>query len=128
MNSKKEILVSDDKAKCVFIHSPDGSQILNITGLQDPCCVTTSKLNDDIIVGDNDLPGIMVFNSSGVFLFQYGGHNGDGPGQFNGPYGVCTDQWGQIFVGDWGNHRLHLLNHLGEFQCMAGISTDSCHG
>lgn len=47
---------------------------------------------------------------------QYGGQYGDGPGQFKFLHSVCTDQWGQIFIGDMNNHRVHLLNHRGEFQ------------
>lgn len=44
-----------------------------------------------------------------------GGNPGDGPGEFNLPWGVAVDADDRIYVADWGNHRVQILDADGNY-------------
>ena len=44
-----------------------------------------------------------------------GGQAGDGPGEFSFPWGVAVDAEGRIYVADWGNHRVQVLEADGGY-------------
>lgn len=59
----------------------------------------------NVYVADTANNRIQVFNSSGVFQYQWGTY-GSGNGQFNQPTDVAIDGAGHIWVTDWGNNRI----------------------
>ena len=67
-----------------------------------------------IVVTDWKQHMVKIFDSSGKFIQQYGGH-GSGKGQLDHPYGVCSDKYGHIIVADTWNNRLHMLSENGQF-------------
>ena len=44
-----------------------------------------------------------------------GGNPGAGPGEFTLPWGVAVDADGRIYVADWGNHRVQVLDADGNY-------------
>ncbi len=48
------------------------------------------------------------------FLLSWGS-NGSGPGQFNNPFGVAVDSLGNVYVTDYGNHRVQKFTSAGVF-------------
>ena len=49
-----------------------------------------------------------------VFSYKFGSF-GDGPKQFNQPFGVAVDPSGNVFVTDSGNHRIQKFTSFGGF-------------
>ena len=49
-----------------------------------------------------------------VFSYKFGSF-GDGPKQFNQPFGVAVDPSGNVFVTDQGNHRIQKFTSTGGF-------------
>jgi len=52
------------------------------------------------------------------------GDPGSGPGQFNGPRGLVTDSEGNVYVLDYGNHRVEKFDSRGRFLLMLGGGVD----
>ena len=54
------------------------------------------------------------------------GQAGNGPGEFSFPWGVAVDAEGRIYVADWGNHRVQILeadgNYLRQFPQSPGMA------
>ena len=48
------------------------------------------------------------------YLLQWGTH-GSGDGQFNGPEGVAVDASGNVYVADFGNHRVQKFTDTGAY-------------
>lgn len=90
-----------------------------------PMSVATDKDNN-IYVSDTSHDRIIVFNSRGQFMFEFGtrgvAYPAAGvkaswePGKFNFPYGIAIDdQTGNIFVADLANKRIQIFNSTGNF-------------
>ena len=75
-----------------------------------------------VISGTN----IEVFNSSGSFLFQFGG-TGSGPGQFQLPSGITIDLAGNVWVTDASLNRVQKFDSNGNFLLQFG-STGTAAG
>jgi hypothetical protein len=43
------------------------------------------------------------------------GERGNGPGQFNTPHAIATDDNGNVYVADRGNHRIQVFDNGGNF-------------
>ena len=57
---------------------------------------------------------VQKFTLTGEYLGQFGSP-GSNDGQFNGPYGICTDGRGRVLVADYGNNRVQIFNGDGTF-------------
>ena len=51
---------------------------------------------------------------------QCWGSEGSGNGQFCRPWGICSDQQGNIIVGDRSNHRIQVFDSNGQLKCKFG--------
>jgi len=47
----------------------------------------------------------------------------NGVGKFNGPTGVCLDAQGNVYVADYGNHKIRKVDHFGRITTVAGSGT-----
>jgi len=78
-----------------------------------PSGVAVDRDRDRIIAVDSFNHRIQVFAAlDGAFLFEFG-DEGNEPGQFNCPFGVCIDHQGRIIVADTDNRRLRAFTHEG---------------
>ena len=68
---------------------------------------------DSIYVADMGNCRIQKFNKMGQYL-QTIGRKGQGPGEFQGPLGICVDDQNTLYVPEY--KRIHIFNRLGEYQ------------
>ena len=108
----------------------------------------------NIYVADNWNHRVQKFNSSGTFVSMWGwgvdngssalqvcttgceaGSSGSGDGQFTQVFGVAVGPSGNIYVGEYGNHRIQkfdnsgaLLSKWGSFCNTGSAGVDGCDG
>jgi len=72
----------------------------------------------NVYVADQN-PRVQKFDSSGTFLFKFGGSGSSNPGEFIAPSGVAVDSAGNIYVTDSDpdrtNHLVQKFNSSGTF-------------
>ena len=123
-----QIIVTDIDKKDVFIHDAGGTLLHSIKkdASEDlfacPEYVVVNN-NGDIIVSDVRRHCILIFDSLGRFLFEYGSR-GSQVGEFSTPCGISTDNHGNILAVDYENQRIHMLNANGRFKCFTATRTD----
>ena len=61
-----------------------------------------------VYVTDYGNHNISVFTTEGEYVTSFG-QKGSKDGEFHGPYGVCTDMDGFIYVCDCNNHRIQVF-------------------
>ena len=66
------------------------------------------------IVTDMGNNCVKVFDGSGKFLYKFG-EKGNADGQFNLPWGLCIDKYGNVLVCDSLNHRIQQFTLEGIF-------------
>jgi DNA-binding beta-propeller fold protein YncE len=76
--------------------------------------VGIDRASGELFIGDLDLHTLRKFSPTGEVLGEYGGP-GDGPGRFNGVWGVSTDASGNVYVADTYNRRIQVLDSGGRF-------------
>ena len=64
-----------------------------------------------------------MLTADGEYIGQWG-EFGDGPGQFNMPFGIETDQDGNVYVADWRNDRIQKFTADGKFLMQFGATGD----
>src|SRR3712207_7681975 len=62
---------------------------------------------------------VQKFTREGEYISSFG-ERGSGPGQFEQPWGIAVDMFGDIYIGDWGNDRIQKLTADGQFLFSAG--------
>lgn len=92
---------------------------------KDPMAVATDE-NNNIYVSDTGNNRVVVFDSDGEFMFEFGskgvanpmpGSKADwAPGKFSFPYGIDVEsETGNIFVADMINKRIQIFDRNGKF-------------
>ena len=68
-----------------------------------------------VATGDNHLlitscssDTVMVYTLGGQLVHEFG-ESGSNPGRFNGPFGICVDDSGAVYVVDFGNKRVQVF-------------------
>ncbi len=89
--------------------SPDGETIWAV-----------DRCGENNCVGHDDLDVVFQFDKRGRILTQFGA------GMFEWPHGIDVDDDGNIYVCDWGNERVQVLDADGRFmQQLRGEATHS---
>jgi DNA-binding beta-propeller fold protein YncE len=70
--------------------------------------------NENLLVSDEALHRITVFDKDGKFLSRWGEH-GEGEGQLNRPSGLALEADENLFVVDTMNHRVQKFTYDGQF-------------
>ena len=84
-------------------------------------------VGDEVMVCNHD-DGIMVYTKELKYVRKIGSH-GDGPGQFDGIWGVSSDEHGNLYVGN--KSCVHVFSNsefLRSFGCDEDVVLDSLHG
>ena len=50
----------------------------------------------------------MVYTLGGQLVHEFGGRGSD-PGKFTGPFGICVDDSGAVYVADCDNKRVQVF-------------------
>ena len=90
----------------------------------------------EVSVGDktalSDKPFVCVPTTATVTTFVGGNYGiADGPGEearFSFPAGLAIDAAGNLYVADWGNHRIRKITPQGEVSTLAGSGETGANG
>jgi DNA-binding beta-propeller fold protein YncE len=99
--------------------NPEGapSHSVSITGdfnkpMNKPMDVTRNS--SFTYVSDTNNKRVMVFDTAGSLLYTFG-EEGNGKGQFKFPYGIATDDQGNVYVADLYNGNISIFDAKGKF-------------
>ncbi|MGA9008639.1 MAG: peptidyl-alpha-hydroxyglycine alpha-amidating lyase family protein [Xanthobacteraceae bacterium] len=71
---------------------------------------------DDTFISDGYINSrVAKVDKDGNWIKSWG-DRGDGPGQFNTPHSIATDNNGNVYVADRGNHRIQVFDSDGNFE------------
>ena len=73
-------------------------------------------IGDRVFVCDRDNHRLQVFTKERLEFVKTIGSRGQGDEHFNRPEGITQDKLGNMYVSDFDNNRVKLLNKQGEFQ------------
>ena len=76
--------------------------------LKSPWGITMTE--DNVFVSDWDLHALLQFSKKDYKLVRRTGTEGGGEGQLNYPTGLCIDYNGDVYVAEYGNHRVSLFS------------------
>ena len=115
------IYVTDCGRHCLVILNK-ASEVLKAVGTRgsdhgefnDPRGVAV--IGDRVFVCDRDNHRLQVFTKERLEFVKTIGSQGQGDEHFNSPLDITQDELGNMYVCDYGNNRVKLLNKQGEFQ------------
>ncbi|KAL3873039.1 hypothetical protein ACJMK2_036201 [Sinanodonta woodiana] len=81
------------------------------------------NINGDICVSDRNKGTVSIFDPRGKLKTTYCGPK-DGTRHAFAPHALCCDSFGQIFVVDYSNHTVHVLDPLGRFRGFMIMDTE----
>ena len=76
--------------------------------------------SDNVFVTDRILHALLQFRKNDCKLVNRTGTEGAGEGQLDEPRGLCSDYNGDVYVADYGNHRVSIFSKQLQFvKCLA---------
>ncbi|XP_065891996.1 tripartite motif-containing protein 2-like [Dysidea avara] len=113
-NSRLSVFQSDSGKFCHTISGP----------IRNPYYIAVSS-KGQLLVTDNTLFCVLVFNVNGDYVTKYG-MPGVERGQLSNPIGLATDENGFLFVCEYGNHRVSIFDKDGVFvHCFGSNGSDA---
>lgn len=106
-NSCGKFYVADYSDDCIKIFSEEGVYLSSFSdkggesSLKHPVSVHVNA-NDHVFVGEEKASGISVFDQHGRFMRTI-------PARLTGPFGICSDNSGQLYVTDRSNRRVQIF-------------------
>jgi len=82
-----------------------------------------ARSSDTVYVADGDNDRVQYFDADGGYLGQFGttgDMSEDGPGEFVWTMGIAIDSFFDVYVTDWGNHRVQKFSSSGVFDELWG--------
>ena len=120
INHKGEIVVSERHTGHISTYTPSGKKIqtIDMKGLK-PFGLTLDR-EGNIIVGEDSNYSVKKYSPEGQLLASIG-TEGSGRRQFQQPSDVAFNtKNNKIYVADWGNHRIQVLNSNFNFSTSFG--------
>ena len=77
--------------------------------------IAVDSTTGDVYVANNNANNVSVYDSGGVFKFQFG-TTGSGRGQLRNPTGIAIHFNGDIYVCDTGNDRIEVFDRDGHYR------------
>ena len=91
----------------VCVWSKEGSFQRDFKTKYAPTCIAATGDNHLLITSwDSDI--VMVYTLGGQLVHEFGG-NGTDPGKFRGPFGICVDDSGAVYVAEFWNRRVQVF-------------------
>ena len=113
-DNEGKIFVTDWVTGQVHWFNETGQEVGSFESNMEAPAYITANRNNQLIISDWKKHEVRGFTTTGKFMYRYGGE-GNGVGQLNHPYGLCTDVYGHVLVADNWNHRVHMLAEDGRF-------------
>jgi uncharacterized protein (TIGR03437 family) len=77
--------------------------------------IAVDPTTGDVYVANNNADNVSVYDSAGVFKFQFGS-TGSGQGQLRNPTGIAINPNGDVYVCDTGNNRIEVFDRDGRYR------------
>ncbi len=100
------VYVTDGGNKSVCVWSMDGRFQREFETKYAPTYIAATDDNHLVITSYSDT--VMVYTLGGQLVREFGGRGSD-PGRFKGPYGVCVDDSGAVYIADFLNRRVQVF-------------------
>ena len=100
------VYVSDRWNGRVCVWSKEGSFQRDFMTKYEPTCIAATGDNH-LLITSYSSNTVMVYTLGGQLVHEFGGR-GSNPGRFGGPFGICVDDSGAVYVADCGN-RVHVF-------------------
>ena len=101
------VYVSDHGNSRVGVWSKEGSFQSDFTTKYAPSYIAATGDNH-LLITSRFSNTVMVYTLGGQLVHEFGGR-GSNPGKFKGPYGICVDDSGAVYVADYWNKRVQVF-------------------
>ena len=101
------VYVTDSGYSRVFVWSKEGTFQRDFHTKYTPTCIAATSDNH-LVITSIVLCSVMVYTLHGQLVHEFGG-KGSHPGKFNGPWGICVDEDGLVYVAEWKNRRVQVF-------------------
>ena len=101
------VYVADSGNSRVCVWSKEGSFQRDFMTKYEPICIAATGDNHLLITSFTSHT-VMVYTLRSHLVHEFGGRGSD-PGRFDGPYGICVDDSGAVYVADYGNDRVQVF-------------------
>ena len=115
VDSEGLVYLANHSNQCIEVLREDGTFVRQIGAgqLNHPLNVTLN--NHLVYIADTWNNRISIYTMQGQLVRHIGGY-GSGPGQFNYPSPVTFSPDGDMYVADFGSHRIQVLDANGQFK------------
>ena len=122
---EKHVWVVDDQLHQIFKFTNDGEELVLTLGqrlepgndethFNRPTAIAFLPDGSTFVSDGYVNRRVVKFDANGDFVLTWG-EPGTGPGQFNLPHGIATDQNGRVYVADRSNSRVQVFDENGNF-------------
>ena len=101
------VYVTDGENRRVCVWSKEGSFQRDFKTKYTPACIAVTGDNHLLITSCTSNT-VMVYTLGGQLVHEFGGRGSD-PGRFKGPFGICVDDSGAVYVADCFNSRVQVF-------------------
>ena len=101
------VYVTDEGNKRVCVCSKEGTFKRDFKTKYAPTCIAATSDNHLVITSLLSRI-VMVYTLEGELVHEFGGKGSD-LGRFNGPWGICVDGDGLVYVAEWENKRVQVF-------------------
>ena len=101
------VYVVDEGNRTVSVWSKEGTFMTNFKPKYRPTCIATTSDNH-LLITSYFSHIVMVYTLECELIHQFGAMGSD-PGRFDGPWGICVNDNGLVFVVDTGNKRVQVF-------------------
>jgi DNA-binding beta-propeller fold protein YncE len=116
------LFVADSGLGRIVVFGQDGALRFVITNhLAQPSGIAIA--NGGLAVVDSARHAVVLFGMDGSYVSEFGGRGG-GPGQFNFPTHIASDETGRLLVTDSMNSRVQIFDGSGKFLRQFGTRGD----
>ena len=101
------VYVTDEMNKRVYVWCKEGTFKRDFYTKFTPTCIAATSDNHLVITSYHS-DTVMVYTLEGDLVHEFGGQ-GSEPGTFLGPWGICVNDDGLVFVADRGNNCIQVF-------------------
>ena len=101
------VYVTDVGNSRVCVWSKEGCFQKDFTTKYFPTYIAATGDNH-LLITSYSTDTVMVYTLGGQLVHEFGGSSSD-LGKFRGPYGICVDDSGAVYVADYGNRRVQVF-------------------
>ena len=101
------VYVTDRVNSRVCVWFKEGSFQRDFETEYEPTCIAATGDNH-LLITSLSSDTVTVYTLGGQLVHEFGGRGSD-PGKFRGPFGICVDDRGAVYVADFSNSRVQVF-------------------